>query len=1135
MTTVQLPGSFRWLNVTQFLGAFNDNVFKLLLVFQLGALYGEDKQAAIVATASAVFVLPFLLFSHAAGVLADRVSKRTIVVGVKFLETIAMVLGCLAVYCQSVWGLYAVLFLMCTQSALFGPSKYGIIPELVPDDKLSLANSRLVGATYLAIILGTFAPSFLLLNVLDRSYLGLGVFCVGVSLVGIVASLRVRRTPPAGTHKPFTLFFVVAIMRTVVGLRRDRHLLLAVLGSSYYMFVGGFIQQNTFLYGQEYLGLDGEASGYLFSIAALGIGLGALLAGRLSGRNIEFGIVPVGAMGLTVTCILLAVVPPSWTAIGVIVMLIGVSSGLFLVPLYAFIQYRSPAQDRGEILACEGFLGFLGVAISAGVLFVLSQVLGLSAAHGFAVIGLLTGILSLATLMVLPDFFVRFVGLVITRCIYRVGAFGLQNIPREGPALLVSNHVSYVDAVVLASTQQRRIHFIMDRTLYEQSRMNRIFRLMNVIPISPHDTPRELIRSLQAARRSLDAGHLLCIFAEGELTRTGLIQAFRPGLERIVRGTDYPVIPVYLEGLWGSIFSHSGKGLCKGMPRRLPYPVNVLVGEPMPASSSADEVRRAVMGLSLWGYSLRKSPNRTLGQAFVRTARRRARQRAFEDTTGRSVTFGTALVAAVALSGRIDRLAGEEDMVGILLPQSVGGALANVAVSLLGRVAVNLNYTASEAAMRSAIEQCGIRTIVSSRAFLEKLGGVSPPAGTVFLEDILPDLRPREKAAAFIKAYFYPPRALARHGAPGPDDLATVIFSSGSTGDPKGVMLSHHNIVSNIEQFAAVANFSRADRIAGVLPFFHSFGYTVTLWCPALTGFSAHYHPNPLAAERVTRMMGKCRVTALVATPTFLLSYARRGRREDFTSLRLVYAGAEKLRSGIARLCEEKMGIRPLEGYGTTELSPVAAVNIADGEKDGVVQVGTKQGTVGRPLDGVLVQVVDQQSGAVLETGATGILRVKGPNVMAGYLGKPERTGEVLQDGWYDTGDVARIDADGFITILDRVSRYSKIGGEMVPHLAVEDVLVQGLGALDRAVVVTGVQHAEKGEQLVVLHLPEAGPAERLQEIVRASELPNLWKPSPRRYFEVDSLPLLGSGKLDLQAVRQLASELAAPAEGDMA
>ena len=1128
MTTSQLPRSFRWLNVTQFLGAFNDNVFKLLLIFQLGALYGEDKRAAIVVTASVVFVLPFLLFSHAAGVLADRVSKRSIVVGVKALEVVAMVLGCMAVYFQSVWGLYAVLFLMCTQSALFGPSKYGIIPELVDDEKLSLANSRLVGATYLAIILGTFTPSFLLLNVLNYKYIGLGVFCVGVSLAGFVTSLHVERTPPADTRKRFTPWFVVEIFRTAARLRSDRHLLLAVLATSYFMFVGGFIQQNTFLYGQEYLGLDWETSGYLFSIAALGIGIGALLAGKLSGRNIEFGIVPVGAMGLTVTCILLAVVPPSWTAIGTIVLLIGVSSGLFLVPLHAFIQYRSPAGDRGEILACQGFLGFVGVAVSAGILYLMSKIIGMSAAHGFAIIGLLTGILSAVSLMVLPDFFVRFVVLVITRCIYRVRTYGLENIPREGPALLVSNHVSYVDAVVLASVHQRRIHFIMNRELYESSRIKFLFRLMKVIPISSQDSPRELVRSLQAARKSLDEGHLVCIFAEGELTRSGLIQPFRAGLERIMRGSDYPIVPVCLDGLWGSIFSYSGRGVCKELPRELPYPANVLCGAPLPSTSSSDEVRQAVIDLSGQAFRLHKKGDRTLGQAFVRTARRRLRHTAFEDTTGRSLTFGKALVLSIALSERIDKLTKGQEMVGILLPQSVGGALANVAVTLLGKVAVNLNYTASRAAMCSAVEQCEIKTVLTSRIFLKKLGGVEAPEGTLFLEDIVREIRPVERIRAVLKACFCPTRALARYRVPGPDDLATVIFSSGSTGDPKGIMLSHHNVSSNIEQFADMASFSCADRIAGVLPFFHSFGYTVTLWCPAVTGFAAHYHPNPLEGEKVTKMISGGRLTALVATPTFLLAYARRGRVEDFKSLRLLYAGAEKLRPSIATLCERKMGIRPLEGYGATELAPVAAANVPDVESSGVMQIGAKEGTVGRPLPGIAMRVLNVESGAAVKTGESGILHVKGPNVMMGYLGNPEKTLEVVQDGWYDTGDVACIDRDGFVTILDRVSRYSKIGGEMVPHLAVEDVLLQKLGMLERSVVVTGVQDAKKGEQLVVLHLPEAGPAARLHEIMQAGDIPNLWKPSLRRYFEVESLPLLGSGKLNLQEVKKLAAGFAA-------
>ena len=357
------------------------------------------------------------------------------------------------------------------------------------------------------------------------------------------------------------------------------------------------------------------------------------------------------------------------------------------------------------------------------------------------------------------------------------------------------------------------------------------------------------------------------------------------------------------------------------------------------------------------------------------------------------------------------------------------------------------------------------------------------------------------------------------------DDLATVIFSSGSTGEPKGIMLSHHNVLSNLEQVQMVFHFTRKDRMCATLPFFHSFGYTVTLWCPLICGFPVFYHPNPLDGATITRMVRENALTLLLATPTFLMAYIRKGKREDLKSLRLVVTGAEKLKARVADSFEKRFGIRPLEGYGATELSPVASANLPDVAIDGVEHVGTKEGSIGHPVPGVAVKISDPDSDEDLPLGREGVLKVLGPNVMMGYLGKPDMTTEVLRGGWYTTGDIARIDEDGFIYILDRMSRYSKLGGEMVPHLAVEEKLIEAVGAVGQVLVVTGAPDEKKGEQLVVLYTDEAGDLEALQQAATECDLPNLWKPRKDNFFPVADMPMLGSGKLDLKRIRQIARE----------
>jgi len=1120
--------SFAWLNVTQFLGAMNDNVFKLLVVFLLVSLLGDVNRTTVVTTASAVFVLPFLLFSHAGGVLADRLSKRRVIVSMKVMELGVMALGCAAVYVRTPLGLYAVLFAMCTQSALFGPAKYGIIPELVTSAQLSRANSQIVGLTYLAIILGTFIPSYLLLEVLDRSYLGLAGFCVAVAALGVATSLRIQRTPPAGSDKRFTPLFVVEIFRTLRETARDRNLFLAVLGAAYFVFLGGFIQQNTLLYGREALGLGWIESGYLFPVAALGIGLGAALAGVVSGRNIEFGIVPVGAAGLTLASLGLGVVTPSLLSVLALILVLGVSSGLFIVPLNAFVQYRSPAAGRGRILAANAFLSFFGVAVSAGLLAFLQRGIGLSPAACFVAAGVLTGLLTVIAVLVLPDFLVRFCIVVLTRCVYRIEVFGGDRIPVAGPAVLAPNHVTYVDSLLLGATTRRRIRFVMQREMYETSRLRPLFKLMRVIPISAGDHPRRMLRALHEARSALVSGSLLCIFPEGALTRNGNMQRFRPGLERILKGMNVPVIPVYIGGAWGSIFSfYDGRAFVR-RPCRLPYPVTVQYGEPLSAAAGMADIRRAVQELSAEAFELKKRCCRALPAAFVRTARRCWFRPLVADTAGRSLRFGRALTASLALARVMRRTARGQDTIGLLLPASAGGAILNYAVALAGKTAVNLNFTASRENVDVALRECAIETVYTSRAFAGRLRHFDPPEGTVYIEDVKPRVTVRDKLCALVRALFFP-ASRAAYRTPAADDPATVIFSSGSTGTPKGVVLSHHNILSNIEAFSDVYRIGRRDRMCGVLPFFHAFGYTTTLWGAAVRGYSTVFHPNPLDASRIGAVVRESRCTMLLSTPTFLGRYVRRVPPEDFASLRAVITGAERLPRSTAGAFEQRFGVRPCEGYGATELSPVVSVNVPDVEEDGeLLQIGNKPGSIGHPIPGVVVRVVDPETGAGLPENTEGLLLVKGPNVMREYLHAPEKTAEVLRDGWYRTGDIGRMDEDGFVTITDRLARFSKIGGEMVPHGTVEEKVSEALGLVNRAVAVTAVPDERKGEQLVLCYTDDAGGREAVCEAVQQCDLPNLWKPRRENCVHVAEIPHLASGKLDLRAIRGLADEAVA-------
>ena len=465
-------------------------------------------------------------------------------------------------------------------------------------------------------------------------------------------------------------------------------------------------------------------------------------------------------------------------------------------------------------------------------------------------------------------------------------------------------------------------------------------------------------------------------------------------------------------------------------------------------------------------------------------------------------------------------------MVGVLLPASVGGALANIAILFAGKAPVNLNFTAGRDTMASALEQCGIKTIVTSRVFLSK-ANLETIDGMVFLEEIRKTFSPLQKIAAALTAFVTPPSWLTRRylRSQKPRDLATVIFSSGSTGAPKGVMLSHFNVVSNIEGIRQVIPFTAADRIMGVLPLFHSFGFTGTLWLPLLAEFGVVYHPNPTDAKTIGETVQKYHATLLISTPTFYAGYQRRCSKEEFASLRYLIAGAEKLREPIAKGYEEKFGLTILEGYGCTELAPVVSVNVPDVLDGKEKQVGHKPGTVGHPIPGVAVKIVDPDTERPMAPGEEGLLLVKGPNLMLGYLGQQQLTDQSMRHGWYMTGDIAAVDEDGFIKITDRISRFSKIGGEMVPHGKIEEIINAALGSA--AAVVTALPDEQRGEKLIAFYAQNGMSKEELWEKLNQSDLPKLWIPKRENLHANDSLPLLGSGKVDLKTIKAMALERA--------
>jgi acyl-[acyl-carrier-protein]-phospholipid O-acyltransferase/long-chain-fatty-acid--[acyl-carrier-protein] ligase len=1114
---------------TQFQGAFNENALKFLVIYLILAIEKDRAQRdQLELLVGVLFAAPFILFSLVGGFLADRFSKRSVTIWTKVFELGVMLFAAASLVGPNLRFALAAIFLVCTQGAFFGPSKYGLLPELLPPEKLSWGNGVLELGTFLAIIVGSMSGSFLAEAFNGREAYS-GALLLGFTVVGLLWSFGISRVPAAAPSKQFHLASLIDVWSPMKLIGKDRVLWLAVLGNTYFFFVAGLLQFNIFIYGQDVLHIRSTQGGFLQAAVAIGIGIGSFAAGYLSAGKIEYGLIPLGSMGMTALGLCLAIPDLSFRAVLLLLAGLGFFGGFFIVPISALIQHRPEENTKGVIIGAANWLSFVGIGAASAVYYAATHFLHLSPGGIFFWSALATLGATAYVVWLLPDSLLRLFLWIATNTLYRLDVEGRENVPARGGALLTPNHVSMADAVFLIASIDRPIRFIMFKGSYEHPLVKPFAKIMGVIPIASDQGPRELIHSLRMATDALKSGEVVCIFPEGQMTRIGQMLPFRRGMERIIKGVDVPIIPVNLDGVWGSIFSFAGGRFLWKFPRHIPYPVRVTFGKPLPPTATSLEVRRVVQDLGAEAFARRKKRMHTLPESFIYTARRHPLRFAMADGQRPKLNYFSALVGALVLARRLREKWQGQEMVGILLPPSVPGALVNFAAMLMGKVPVNLNYTVSNETLASCAEQCNLKTIVTARVFLEKVK-MQPPGETIFIEDVAKDAGFGERAAAALVACLFPKKSVAKFaGAERPatlDDIATIIFSSGSTGDPKGVILTHYNIASNVEQLSQVFMLHADDRIMGILPFFHSFGFTGTLCLPAATGIGVIFHPNPLDSRVIGALINKYAVTMLLATPTFLNAYTRRCTPEEFGSLRFVMAGAEKLPDRISQAFEDHFGIRPHEGYGCTECSPAVTVNTIDFRAASFRQVGAKRGTIGHPLPGMTVKIVDPETLQPVAADEPGLLLVRGPNVMRGYLNKPEKTADVLRDGWYNTGDIARLDEDGFLKITDRLSRFSKIGGEMVPHIKVEDLLQELAGVTEQTFVVTAVPDEKKGERLVVLHILDEAKLQECLEKLGMSDLPALWRPRPDQFLRIEKLPYLGTGKLDLRKARELALEM---------
>lgn len=777
------------------------------------------------------------------------------------------------------------------------------------------------------------------------------------------------------------------------------------------------------------------------------------------------------------------------------------------------------------------------VFASAALLLVLSKTLANGAAwygaRGVHALELLLAVWLAALLIWRPSLVLRTLGLILSHSLYRIRVDRIGNYPDYGPVLLVANHISFLDFIFILCLKPRRVTFMVDEAFYRFPGLHMFFRWSRALEVPRRMNRGKMRLLIEQTHDILNCGGAVCIFPEGAISPNGITHAFRSGLHRFLPSPDIPVVPVRLGLHWGSLLTIFDGKLRFIKPRLLPIPGTIIVGEPIPPDWNGFRIWQRIQEL---GAEAEMKPVRGEKPVHYRYLRR-SLQHPFESTfkdadAPKGVSNFAMLAQSIIISRKLRRILAERgddgQFVGVLMPNKAVSVAALLGVMFADRTPAILNYTAGDAVMQSMYGRAKLKTVITSRLFLSKL---KKPVRDemIFLEDLPKLVTKRDKLLTAVLIVLLPHQLLIRAVSPrfGTDLMnpAALLFSSGSTGMPKGILLSHHNITANIWSFWRQLNWLYGtERILGNLPLFHAFGLMVGLCFPGVTGTKVTLVANPLDGAGVCKAVRDDKVTMLISTPTFLQTYMRCCRPGDFDSLRMMVTGAEKLQKRLADAFRELTGLNIIEGYGCTEMSPIVSLNLP---KD-FLAVGREagpEGSIGVAMPGIAARIADVDTGELLDAGKEGLLQLKSASVMLGYLDDPDATAAAMTpDGWYNTNDVASMDRDGYIRITGRLSRFSKIGGEMVPHELIENRLEEFYG-LEGKVAVSARPDARKGEQIVVFYAADCGldPVEAGNRL-RESGLPNLWVPRPDCFFPLEKIPFLGNGKKDLKKLRELAA-----------
>ncbi len=1160
---LSVPSAIPFL-IAVFMNAFVDLGHKIVIQNTLFKIYDGPELVILTAVINGLILLPFILLFSPAGFVSDRFPKHH-VMRISAWAAVALTVAITLCYAQGwFWLAFAMTFLLAVQSAFYSPAKYAYLKGFFGKSRLAEANGLVQSISIVAILSGTFAFSVLFeiwfpQSIVEgepvsksqvlQAVMPIGFILMMNSIIELIMMYRLPNTDTDDSDFNETLSFKHYITgrscrSNLANVLKLRGIRLAIIGLAMFWSVGQVMLAAFPAFAKESLGeMNTIIIQGILASTGIGIAIGSILAGRFSKNYIETGLIPIGAAGIAIGLFVL----PSLTSVYALVinfLWIGIMGGFFIIPLNALIQFYANESVLGKTLAANNFIQNISMLMFL-VITVLFSLTGIASQQLLQLIAFVALVGGIYTVYQLPQSLVRLVMSFIMTRHYKTRVQGMQNIPETGGVLLLGNHISLVDWAIIQIACPRPVHFVMDKSIYDRWYLQWFLKLVGCIPIQSGAGSR---KSLESVANLLDEGKVVCLFPEGLLSRTGHLAEFRKGYEKATALASHTeqnpvhIIPFYLHGLWGSQFSRSSDRLKAMRSSGLGREVIIAFGQPLSKDTPASLLKQRIFDLSVHSWQVYIQSQGSLADAWIDTVKRQKGRMAIADTMADSLSATKALAVASAFSQRIAQKSPEQN-IGLLLPTSLGGVLANMAGLLAGKTLVNLNYTASIEALSAAIQQAEIKTVYTSQRFLKKLSDkgfdISPVLNhvdVVYLEDIKQNINKAELFARWALVKFMPAsmlkKILAKRSTA--DSVAAILFSSGSEGLPKGVQLTHHAILANVKQVADVLNTQHDDRIMASLPLFHAFGLTVTQFMPLIEGLPMVCHADPTDVVNIAKAVSKHRVTVMCGTSTFLRLYCRNNKVHPLMldSLRIVVAGAEKLNEDVRDAFKMKFNKSIYEGYGATETAPVASVNIPDAmsQKDYKIQKGNKLGTVGMPLPGTSFKVVDPESMDELPIGQEGMILIGGVQLMRGYLNNPEKNQQVLKvfDGltWYVTGDKGALDEDGYLSIVDRYSRFAKIGGEMISLSAVEQAVRVSCADLltdSGELMAVNIPDAKKGESVVLLS------TEVIQlDSIRESMLAHACNPLmiPSNVICCDELPKLGSGKMDFSSAKKIASEI---------